>query len=265
VKINHTDSYQDFGEQFLVDSKIDGNWGSEEMLLDIVAPFDLNKLRGKLVMEVGCGSGRILKNLLKYEPKKIIAIEPSAAISVAMENNKSAKDKIAFENIKGEEINKSEELDFCFSIGVLHHIPNADIVVKNIFNSLKKGGQGIFWTYGYEGNEIYLAIFNNLRRITRLLPDSILRYLCSIINLFCSLYIVLAKVFPLPLRDYVLNVFQKFGWEKRNYAIFDQLNPSFSKYYKKSELENLVKDAGFAIVEIVHRHKYSWTVVCEKR
>jgi 2-polyprenyl-3-methyl-5-hydroxy-6-metoxy-1,4-benzoquinol methylase len=89
-------------------------------------------------MEVGCGSGRILKNLLKYENEKIIAVEPSAAINVAKENNKSAKDKIDFENIKGGEINKNNEIDFCFSIGVLHHIPDVDIVVKNILNVLKK-------------------------------------------------------------------------------------------------------------------------------
>ena len=33
----------------------------------------------------------------------------------------------------------------------------------------------ICWLYGYEGNEIYIFIFNNLRRITILLPDFVLR------------------------------------------------------------------------------------------
>ena len=110
-----------------------------------------------------------------------------------------ARTKIDFDNIRAEEIDKSDEIDFCFSIGVIHHIPNADIAVKNIFNALKKDGEFVLWVYGYEGNEIYLAIFNNLRRISRVLPDSMLRCLCSMLNLFCSLYIILAKVFPLPL------------------------------------------------------------------
>ena len=265
MKIDHIDSYQDFGEQFLVDSKIDGYHGSQELLSDIVKPFDLKKLKGTIVMEVGCGSGRILKNLLEYEPRKLIAVEPSTAIKIAKTNNITATIKIDYEQIKGEEIGRSNEIDFCFSIGVLHHIPNADIVVKNIFNALKNNGQAVFWVYGYEGNEIYLAVFNNLRRITRIIPDSILRFLCSIINLLSSLYIVLAKVFPLPLRAYMLNIFRKFSWEKRNYVIFDQLNPSFAKYYKQCELENLVKNAGLSIVDIIHRHGYSWTVICEKK
>ena len=66
-----------------VDNKIDGFHGSKEMLLDIVYPFNLNEIKNKLIMEVGSGSGRILKNLLKYNPKKIFGVEPSKAIEVA--------------------------------------------------------------------------------------------------------------------------------------------------------------------------------------
>ena len=87
MKINHKDSYFDFGSQFKVDNKIDGYHGSKEMLEDIVYPFKLNKVKNKLIMEVGSGSGRILKNLVKYNPKKIFGVEPSEAIKVARENN----------------------------------------------------------------------------------------------------------------------------------------------------------------------------------
>ncbi len=264
MRIDHAESYKDFGEQFLVDSKIDGYFGSQEMLRDIIYPFDLRRIKGKAVMEVGCGSGRILKNLLECEPEKIIAVEPSVAIDVAKRNNVDALEKVEFDNIKAEDIDRRYEIDFCFSIGVLHHIPNADIAVRNIYRALKTGGEFVLWVYGHEGNEIYLAIFNNLRRITRILPDSMLRILCSILNLFCSFYIILVKVFPLPLKEYMLKDFQKDSWEKRNYVIFDQLNPSFAKYYKRDEVESLLKNAGFSIVDIVHRHSYSWTVIAKK-
>jgi SAM-dependent methyltransferase len=266
MRIDHTESYKDFGEQFLVDSKIDGYLGSLEGLNHTIKPFDLRRLKGKIVMEVGCGSGRILKNLLAFEPKKTIAVEPSVAIEIAKRNNEDALTKIEFDNIKAEEINRSDEIDFCFSIGVIHHIPNADIAVKNIYNALKKDGEFIFWVYGYDGNEIYLAVFNNLRRITRVMPDPILRGFCSVLNLFCSLYIILVKIFPLPLplKEYMLNGFQKLSWEKRNYVIFDQLNPSYAKYYKKSEVESLMNNAGFSILDIIHKDSYSWNVIAKK-
>jgi hypothetical protein len=97
------------------------------------------------------------------------------------------------------------------------------------------------------------------------MPDPILRGVCSILNLFCSLYIILVKVFPLPLKEYMLNDFKKLSWEKRNYVIFDQLNPSFAKYYKKREVESLMSSAGFSIVDIIHRLGYSWTVIAKKK
>ena len=64
MKIDHKESYKDFGEQFLKDKKIDGFFGSLQLFKDIVHPFDLNEIKNKTIAEVGVGSGRILKNLL---------------------------------------------------------------------------------------------------------------------------------------------------------------------------------------------------------
>ena len=103
---------------------------------------------------------------------------------------------INYLNIKGEDINLKEEIDYCFSIGVLHHIPDVDRVVKNIFDALKPEGEAVFWFYGFEGNELYVLIFNNLRRLTRIMPDFLLRWLCSLLNVFCSTYIFLIRCLP---------------------------------------------------------------------
>ena len=86
MKIDHKDSYKDFGNQFVVDSNLDGYWGSKKNFKDMVGPFDLKKIRNKTCMDVGSGSGRILKNLIKLGPKKIYSIEPSKAINVAKKN-----------------------------------------------------------------------------------------------------------------------------------------------------------------------------------
>ncbi len=88
-----------------------------------------------------------------------------------------------------EELNFNETFDYVFSLGVLHHIPNAEVVMKNIHKSLKSGGNFIFWVYGYEGNKIYIIIFNNLRRITRILPDSILRIFCNLFLIYDTFYV----------------------------------------------------------------------------
>ncbi len=67
------------------------------------------------------------------------------------------------------------------------------------------------------------------------------------------------------MKNYFLKVFKTFSFEKRSYVIFDQLNPSFSKYFKKDELINVLKKTGFKKIKINHRHGYSWTAIAEKK
>ena len=253
---------EEFGDQFTVYNNIDGYWGSLEMLKDTVYPFDLNEIKDKKICEIGSGSGRIIKRLNLFNPTKIVAVEPSRAIEVAKNNNK--KSSIEFLNIRGQDLNFNEEFDYIFSLGVIHHIPEYEIVCKKIFQSLKPNGKFIIWVYGHENNQIYLKIFNNLRRITRLMPDFLLRILCKVLNIFAILYIFLCKIFNLPLKNYFNKVFSKCSFNKREEIIFDQLNPSFSKYFKKQKLESLLKISGFKKIEINNRHNYSWTAIAEK-
>ena len=63
---------------------------------------------------------------------------------------------------------------------------------------------------------------------------------------------------------YMLEVFEKCSFQKRNYIIFDQLNPTFSKYFKKKELMALLKKSGFKNINIKHRHGYSWLAIAKK-
>ena len=88
----------------------------------------MNEIKNKTIAEIGVGSGRILKNLLHFSPKTIYGIEPSQAINVAKTILNS--DKINFLNIKAEELNFENEIDYIFSIGVIHHIPNYELAIK---------------------------------------------------------------------------------------------------------------------------------------
>lgn len=263
MKIDHKESFQDFGDQFSKDSKIDEYFGSLELLQNIIKPFNLNQIKNKSICEVGLGSGRITNNLLKFSPLKITGIEPSEAIKVAKKNISS--DKVNYLNIKGEEISHDSEFDYVFSIGVIHHIPNYKLVLKNIYRSLKPGGKFIVWVYGKEGNELYLFIFNNLRRITINLPDFSLKILSNFLCVLTYIYGFLCKFIRLPMQKYFLNFFNKFSFEKKSYIIFDQLNPSFAKYFTKKEFEEELRESNFQIDHIEHRLNYSYTAICSKR
>ncbi len=260
---NRKSSVKDFGNQFTKHHKLGGFWSSRKMIIDTVKPFNLKRIKNKIICEVGVGSGRILSNLETFNPKQIFAIEPSKAIKVAKKNIRNKK-KIKFYNIPGQNMKFKNKFDYVFSLGVIHHIPEYNLVLKKIHRSLKKDGKFIIWVYGYENNEVYVFIFDNLRKIFCYFPDPILNIISKFFTCLTYIYGPLSKIFNLPLKKYFVEIFDKCEFDKRNYIIFDQLNPSFSKYFKKNELEQTLESRGFKILNIRHRHKYSWTAICSK-
>ena len=258
---------QDFGNQFVKHDSLGGHWGSDSMFRDYFGDiFDPTEITGKVVAEVGSGSGRILRMIVNYDPKHIFSVEPSKSIEVAKINLAEFKN-ITFLNTTGDKFNLDNDeggADYIFSLGVIHHIKNPKDVLLNIHRSLKPGGKFIIWVYGYENNEIYVFLYKMLSIITKKMDDGALDTFSSILNFILAPYIFLCKYIKLPLQAYLLKVFGKCSFKHRKYIIFDQLNPEYAKYYKKNELINELKDANFTIDKAYHRHKYSWTVVCEK-
>ena len=88
MKIDHKESFKEFGDQFLFYTNIDEKdyWGGLDIFIDQLRPFDPKKVKNKTIMEVGIGNGRVLKHLLKFHPKKIFAVDPANSIKIAKEN-----------------------------------------------------------------------------------------------------------------------------------------------------------------------------------
>ena len=263
MQIDHKETYKDFGDQFLTDKDIGGYWGSIELLKEIVFPFDLNSIKNKKIIDIGIGSGRISNNLLKYEPSKLVAVEPSEAINVAKDNIKS--DKVEYLNIKGQDINFENEFDYAFALCVLHHIPEYRDVLESIKKSLKPNGKFVAWVYSKEGMELYIFMLKNLRRITSIMPDFMLRLLSQFLALITYPYGFLCKFFPLPLKKYFVTMFNKFSFKHKSYVIFDQFNPSFYNYFSKQELTEVLEEKGFKVESLVNTVGHQYTVVCGKK
>lgn len=255
---------QDFGDQWIRYPQNEGFYASLELFKDICGPLlTVSEIKGKKVLDVGSGTGRIVKMLLDANVGKVIAVEPSAAYEKLVLNTMPWKDRIKYVKSKGEAISEAE-VDYAFSIGVLHHIPKPLPTVKKVFDCLRPGGKFLIWVYGVEGNWLYLKIFQPLRMVTSKLPDKILAGLAFLLNFLLSIYLFFSKLLPLPFYRYMREVLLKLDFRDRFLVIFDQLNPEYAKYYHKEEAESLLKNAGFVNIVSYHRHAYSWTILGEK-
>lgn len=253
---------QDFGDQWTRYTTNDGYYGSLEIFADIVGPFlSLSEFSGTRCAEIGSGSGRIVRMILGAGAANVLAIEPSRAIDVLRENVKDFGDRVQLLNAPGEQIPATGDFDYVLSIGVLHHIPDPQPVVAAAFKSLKAGGRLLVWLYGREGNEVYLAIFNPLRALTKRLPHTVLAGLVWVLYPMLAAYIALCRWLPLPMSSYMREVIGRMSPDKRRLVIYDQLNPAYAKYYSRAEALRLLSDRGFVDVRLHHRHGYSWTVV----
>ncbi len=263
--VRHEDqTIKDFGDQWLKYLDNEGYYGSLELFSDILAPFlKTNEIKGCKVAEIGSGTGRIVNMLLAAGAEHIVAVEPSDAYEVLCRNI-TYPEKVTCLKIMGDQLPAYGDLDYIFAVGVLHHIPDPDPVVEAAFKALRSGGHFFIWLYGREGNRLYLTLIKPLRIFTKHLPHFLLAILVEVIYWPLLFYIKFCHVLPLPLRGYMLSILEKMSPEKRRLIIYDQLNPSYAKYYDKFEAEKLLSDGKFENVCTHHRHGYSWTVIGTK-
>jgi SAM-dependent methyltransferase len=198
--------------------------------------------------------------LLSAGAEHVTAVEPSKAFEVLVKNVCAFADRVTCLNIRGDEVLEGN-FDLALSIGVLHHIPDPKPVLRSVLQALKPGGRLLIWVYGHEGSALYRAIFTPLRIATCRLPVKVNEAIAAILDPMLLAYGYLTRLFPsLPLSDYLKNVLFRFEPDQRRLVILDQINPHWARYYRREEIEGLLRDCGFRSIASHHRHGYSWTV-----
>lgn len=121
---------KDFGDQWIRYTDNEGYYGSLELFSDILSPFlKTEDLKNCKVAEIGSGAGRIVNMLLESGVQHVFAGEPSNSFGVLVRNIRNSE-KVTCLKITGDQLPAYGDLDYIFSIGVLHHIPDPKPVVE---------------------------------------------------------------------------------------------------------------------------------------
>ena len=137
--------------------------------------FTPEQLRGKRVLDVGCGMGRF-SDVASLWGATVVGIDLSRAVDAAQRNIGGRENvHIAQANIF-ELPFREETFDVVFSIGVLHHTPNTKAAFDNLPRLLRRNGKIAIWVYtSYDG---YQWRWSDLyRRVTPRLPKRLLHVL----------------------------------------------------------------------------------------
>lgn len=208
--------------------------------------WDAGQLKGKLVLDAGCGSGRFSEIALGLGAR-VIAIDYSSAVDAASENLNSENLLIAQGDLASLPI-PDQSLDFVYCIGVLQHTKNPERIVVELLRCLKPGGE-ITLTF-YENSSWHVKFYAKylVRPLTKRLPNKLLLNLIDrtsfawfpLTKLFFGLPRPLSRFFRfiIPIANYVEFSYAQ-NQDARAEAIldtFDMLSPSFDKPIKKSEI-----------------------------
>jgi 2-polyprenyl-3-methyl-5-hydroxy-6-metoxy-1,4-benzoquinol methylase len=197
-------------------------------------------LKGKLVLDVGCGMGRFAEVATRWGAR-VVGVDLSAAAEVAAKNL-ADRDFVAFQADVFALPFAPESFDVIYSIGVLHHTPDCEAAVKALDKYLKPGGLLVVWLYS--GYNKWYRFSDFWRRYThKMKPKTLHGILKVAVPFFYSLQQGLKRV-PLvgsPAAGLVHHVFpvnRQKDPEARMLDTFDWYSP---KYQSKHTYEQVFK------------------------
>lgn len=202
--------------------------------------FTPEDLKGKLVLDVGCGMGRFAEVATRWGAR-VVGIDLSAAAQVAA-RNLADREFIALQADVFSLPFAVETFDFIYSIGVLHHTPNCEKAVTSLPQFLKPGGYLAVWLYsGY--NKWYR--FSDLyRRVTHRIPPRLLHGILSVVVPILNGTDRGLRWIPVvgkPLAGAVHHVFPVNRNPRREWRVLDTFDWYSPKYQSKHTYEEVFR------------------------
>lgn len=239
-----------------------------EQFLKWIAPVTLEFFKDKIVLEAGCGKGRHTQLVAAWGAKEVIGADLSAAVETAFAATRHLDNAhIIQADIYHLPIKK--KIDYAFSVGVLHHLPDAQRGFLSLASRVRSGGHLSAWVYGAENNEWITRWVNPIReRYTSRINPRVLLQLSKLPAAF--LYLATKAVYP-PLNrfaggrlarylfynDYLMAI-AGFGWKEQHTIVFDHLVAPTAHYISGEEFEQWWRDINATEVSIQWHNKNSW-------
>ncbi len=225
-------------------TQLDSHNRSADSLKEFISKtgFSPADLKGRLILDVGCGTGRFME-IAGSEGGETVGVDLSFAVETAVENMRGRKNAHV---VQADVFNlpfRPGVFDFIYSLGVLHHSADTKGAFDRLPSLLRTGGDISIWVYSNESRyeKVRNAFTDFYRFFTCRMPVRLLWWLCHI---------------SIPL--YYLKKLRKFGAflemilptcvhpnkDEMVLGTFDWYSPRYQYKHTYAEVENWFHAAG---------------------
>ncbi|HEY8095864.1 MAG TPA: methyltransferase domain-containing protein [Methylobacter sp.] len=207
--------------------------------------------------DLGCGSGRWAK-LVAPRVGWLHCIDPSIALEVARKNLAHVEN-CSFHSATVDVIPLSDgSMDFGYSLGVLHHVPNTQAGISACVEKLKPGAPFLLYLYYAFDNRpwwfrVIWRLSNGLRLVISRLPHG-LRYVASQV-LALSVYLPLAKTawilekVGVNVCNFPLNAYRNCSFYTMRTDALDRFGTRLEQRFTQTEIRKMMEEAGLERIE----------------
>ena len=228
----------------------------DSQFLAYCTPIDLSQFNAKssVAADFGAGSGRWASRLLPYF-SLVYALEPSDGANNVLKNKflKESRMKILQETVGVNSI-PTRSLDFAMSLGVLHHIPDTGLAIKDVSSKIKTGGIFLCYLYYKLDNKplYYRGLFwtsNSLRWVISRLPYALRRFITRVIASF--VYLPMARTAKLlekrgkNVSNFPLHHYANMPFVMLQNDALDRFGTRLEQRFSKKEITEMLGNAGF--------------------
>ena len=228
----------------------------DTQFLAYCTPIDLTQFNSKssVAADFGAGSGRWASRLLPHF-SLVYALEPSDGANKVLKNkfSKESRMTILQETVGANSI-PAGSLDLAMSLGVLHHIPDTELAIRDVATKIKSGGVFLCYLYYKLENKpvFYRGLFwasNSLRWVISRLPYALRRFIAQIIALL--VYFPLARSAKLlenmgkNISNFPLHHYADMPFVMLQNDALDRFGTRLEQRFSKKEITSMLNNAGF--------------------
>jgi ubiquinone/menaquinone biosynthesis C-methylase UbiE len=218
--------------------------------------------------DIGCGSGRWAK-FVAPRVGQLICLDPSDSIDVAKNNLRNFSNcKFVRASIDCSEIMQGS-LDFAYSLGVLHHIPDTEVALKDCVRLLKRGAPFLVYLYyAFDNRPFWFKFLWRISNLVRLIICRLPFFLKIIVTLSIAFFIYYPLSRLALLFDYLgmrvdcfpLSSYRRAGFYVMCTDALDRFGTRLEHRYSKLQIQAMMERAGLEKIVFSNKSPY-WCAV----